>query len=70
MSVKMHFSGATEIWCFKKFTNFFTGFRIRFFLKIGTFEIVKNRFSQKRKWNLMFEEIMRFLTKIAIFEIF
>ena len=43
-SVKMHFSGNTEIWGFKKSTNMLMGFRIHFILKIGTLEIVKNRF--------------------------
>ena len=38
-----------KIWGFKKSTNLFTGIKIHFFLKIGTPEIVKNRFSQKRK---------------------
>ena len=42
----MHFSGNTEILGFKKSTNFFTGFSIHFFVKIGTLGILKNRFSQ------------------------
>ena len=49
-SVKMHFSGNTEIFRgLKNLTNLFMGFRIYFILKIGTLEIVKNRFRQKRK---------------------
>ena len=43
-SVKLHFSGNTEIF---GSTNMFMGFRIHFILKIGTIEIVKNRFRQK-----------------------
>ena len=54
-SVKMHFFLVIpKFWGFKKSTNLFTGFRIHFFLKIGTSEIVKNRFSQKKKVKLIF----------------
>ena len=67
----MQFSGNTEILgLLKKSTNLFTGFKIHFFLKIGTPEIVKNSFSQKKKMKLFFGRKMQFLTKIAIFEIF
>ena len=59
-----------KFWGFKKSTNLFTGFKIHFFLKIGTPEIVKNRFSQKKKLKLNFLKKLRFLTKIAFFEIF
>ena len=31
---------------FKKSSNFFMGFRIHFFLKIGTLEMVKNRLAK------------------------
>ena len=56
-SVKMHFFLVIpKFWGFKKSTNLFTGFKIRFFLKIGTSEIVKNRFSQKQKVKLNFFE--------------
>ena len=56
-SLKMHFSGNTDFFIFFFFwgggginsSNFFTGFRIHFFLSIDTLEIVKNHFSQKRK---------------------
>ena len=68
----MHFSGNTKI-CFflkQKSSNFFMGFKIHFFLKNFTLEMVKNSFSQKRKCNLNFERKMRYLTKNAIFEIF
>ena len=62
-SVKMHFSGNTEIcFFFKKSTNLFTGFKIHFFLKIGFSEIVKNRLSQKKKVELIV------LKKNAIFD--
>ena len=37
-----------KFWGLKKSTNLFTGFKIHFFLKIGTPEIIKNRFSQKK----------------------
>ena len=50
MSVKMHFSGNTEILGFEKATIFFMGFRIHFFFSSNLYlEIVKNRFSKKRK---------------------
>ena len=51
-----------KLWGFKKSTNLFTGFKIHFFLNIGTPEIVKNRFSQKKKVEL------NFLKKNAIFD--
>ena len=38
-----------KFWGFKKSTNLFIGFRTHFILNIGTLEIVKNRFRQKRK---------------------
>ena len=46
--VKMHFSWKTEFFFFffLKTSNFFTGFRIHFFLKIGTLEMVKNRLAK------------------------
>ena len=66
-SVKMHFSGNTEIWGFKKSNNLFMGFRINFILKIGTLEIVKNCFRQKKmkynflKKNGIFDQKLQFL---------
>ena len=55
---------------FKKSSNFFTGFRIHFFLKIGTLEMVKNRLAKNESEILFFEGKCEFLPKIAIFEIF
>ena len=60
-SVKMQFSGNTEILEFQKGPIFFTGFRFHFFLKIGTFEIVNNRFAKT-------EVKFIFLKKIASFD--
>ena len=66
--VKMHFSGNTEnIGVLKKSTNFFTGFRIHFFVKIGTLGTLMNRFSQKESEISFFEEKCDFLPKIAFF---
>ena len=63
-SVKMHFFLVIpKFWGFKKSTNLFTGFKIHFFLKNGTPEIVKNRFNQKKKKVKLF-----FLKKNAIFD--
>ena len=45
-----------KFWGFKKSTNLFTGFKIHFFLNIGTPEIVKNRFSKKKKVKFIFFE--------------
>ena len=39
------------------------GIRIHFILKIGTLEIVKNRFKQKENEIKFFKEKMGFLTK-------
>ena len=54
---------------FKKSTNLFMGFRIHLILKIGTLEIVKNRFRQKKKMkfnflkkNGMFDQKLQFLS--------
>ena len=56
-SVKMHFFLVMpKFWGFKKSINLFTGFKIHFFLKIGTPEIVKNRFSQKKVSEINFFE--------------
>ena len=62
-SVKMHFSGNTKFWGFKKSTNLFIGFRIHFFLKIGTLDIVKNRFRIKKMKFIFLKKKMGFLTK-------
>ena len=43
-SVKCIFLVIPKFWGFKKSTNVFMGFRIHFILKIGTIEIVKNRY--------------------------
>ena len=43
-----------KFWGLKKSTNLFTGFKIHFFLKIGTPEIIKNRFSQKKEVKIIF----------------
>ena len=51
-----------KFWGLKKSSNLFTGFTIHFFLKIGTPEIVKNRFSKKNKVKL------HFLKKNALFD--
>ena len=67
-SVKMHFSGNTEIFGFKKSTDVFTGLRIHFSFKIGTLETVKNRFGKKKREIYFFGRKMRCLTKIAIFD--
>ena len=58
-----------KFWGFKKSTNLFTGFKIHFFIKIGTPEIVKNRFSQKKKESeINFLKKKRFVTKIIIWK--
>ena len=51
-SVKMHFSGNTEILVFYKVHQFFHGLQNSFLFLNGTFDIVKNRFSQKKKVKL------------------
>ena len=43
-----------KLWGFKKSTNLFMGFRSHPFLKIGTLEIVKNRFRQKKENEIIF----------------
>ena len=48
-SVKMHIYGNTKFLGLKKVLQFFHWVQNSFLLKIGTLEIVKNRFSQKRK---------------------
>ena len=49
-SVKMHFLVIQKFWVFKKPNQFVHGAqKIHFFLKIGTSEIVKNRFRQKKE---------------------
>ena len=61
-SVKMHFLVIPKFWGFKKSTKLFTGFKIHFFLKIGTPEIAKKRFSEKKKESeiIFFEEKCEF----------
>ena len=46
------------------------GFRIHFILKIGTLEIVKNRFRQKKKMKFNFLTKNGILTKICNFRDF
>ena len=71
-SVKMHFSGNTEICLFFKPPPpyFFTGFRIHFGFQTVTLEIVKNHLSQKKSKIFFFGRKMRFLTNIAILRFF
>ena len=54
-SVKMHFPVIPNFSGFKNSTNLFMVFRIHLNLKIGTLEIVKNRFRQKENEIKFFE---------------